>query len=593
MINPVLRIEGNLLDFISRIIRLTLSLQSLSRKSLSSTCIDTLRKFQTFYHFNTNNELKFDTETESNIALLMVNETKLQHKNDNIEVIVDYVEENLQLFSSVNNERSTSFVIHNISALAISSELTDLFQSSRERDSDPSCTRFEILYDMLERWAVCEIDSHLSVAHASATYNLVNGLQKFLKLKVEKTVSNHIANIHQIFPKIESYVLGILCHKTDKIKYIARNILNVLVAIYREYLPTEQHLHQLILKCMDMPWEQKIKYLALLSIFKHSSNQSSASVKAAKDVELLYPDMPSILANQLLSVHPSLESHCADLYEVLVYNDYVKNVAQINNDDHPNEVKYNDEGQNVRTWFDKWYMPMLNLVTSDLGNISVPSLEKLINTGMKLNDKTLYYLIEHYQTYHQNNDKDCREKSLQLIMIALKKQKLSDKTDLFKVPKSAMTDIITNCCFHFNEEIRIKALELLVCSKSSKELFKRDELDLILNAIPTNMVLDLRSTRQDFIHCIRRMFDRMKEGLNASRKSENCTSSASDLNEYYDDFLSKAGKYFLSCFFEGATSNRRSIALEAIHIIIVTFIVTFISPAEQVDMINVPNFELI
>ena len=39
---------------------------------------------------------------------------------------------------------------------------------------------------MLKRWAVYEIDSHLSVAHASATYNLVNRLQKFLKLNVEK-----------------------------------------------------------------------------------------------------------------------------------------------------------------------------------------------------------------------------------------------------------------------------------------------------------------------------------------------------------------------------------------------------------------------
>ena len=339
--NDLLKLQNddklNLLDFVSRIIRLTLSLQSLSRKSLSSTCIDTLRKFQTFYHFNTYNELKFDTETESNLALLMVNETKLQHKNDNIEVIVDYVEENLQLNSSVNNERSASFVIHNINALAISSELENLFQSSREKDSDPSCTRFEILYDMLVRWAVYQIDSHLTVAHASATYNLVNRVQKFLQLKVEKAELNHIANIHQIFQKMESYVLGILCHNADKVKYIARNILNVLVVIYREYLPTEQQLHQLIQKCMDMPWEQKIKYLALLSIFKHSSNQLSASVKAAKDVELLYPDMPSILTNQLLSVHPSLESHCAELYEVLVYNDYFKNVSLIKNDEHENE----------------------------------------------------------------------------------------------------------------------------------------------------------------------------------------------------------------------------------------------------------------
>ena len=124
----------------------------------------------------------YDQETFVNTGWLLMKQlfSKFENanKNDNIEVIVNYVEENLQLNSSVNNERSASFVIHNINASAVSSELTDLFQSSREKDSDPSCTRFEILYDMLERWAVCGIDSHLSVAHASATYNLVNRLQK-------------------------------------------------------------------------------------------------------------------------------------------------------------------------------------------------------------------------------------------------------------------------------------------------------------------------------------------------------------------------------------------------------------------------------
>ena len=437
---------------------------------------------------------------------------------------------------------------------------------------------FEKIYDMLEQWRAYEIDSQLCVAHALATYNLVNRLQKLLKLrKIENTEPCDAEYIHKILQKLEMYVLNILCHNTDKVKHIARNSLNVLVVIYREYLPAEQNLHQLIKKCMNMPWEQKIKYLALLSIFKHSSNQSSACVSAATDVTDLYPDMPNILVNQLHSVHPSLESHCAELYEVLMYNDFVRKRSQSND----SIISGDDE----KIWFNTWYLPLLDLKPCDISKVSVPSVEKFISTGMQLSNQLLGYLIEHYESSSGINSGNRGEKTLKLVMIALKKQKLNDNIDLFQNPESEMKQIIVNSCFHFNEEIRIKALELLVCSKSSKQAFRKDELELILSAIPTNMVPDLRSTRQDFIHIMKKMFDRMKEGLIACKRSGKPLFLTTDSTTYYEDFLSKVGKYLLSCFYEGATSNRRGIAIEIISMIINTFIVKIGST--EIDLTNV------
>ena len=567
---------------ISKIIRLTLSLQSLSRQSLSSTFLDTLVKFRKFYFFGMSGDYRFDTETESNLSLLLVNEAKNQHVNNFIEFILELTEDDLQLRNSVMDERSVTFVVQTINALAISSDYKDLFELPEDKSSDSLQTRFEKIYSMLQHWSSDELDPQLCIAHVSATYNLVIRLQKFLKLRHDKSNLCHleasvskttgIDNIEMMLQKLEIYVLNMLCHNTDKVKHIARNILNALVIIYRDYLPTKEKMHQLIRKCMDIPWEQKIKYLALLSIFKYSSSQSSACVEAANDISRLYPDMPTILVHQLHLVHPSLESHFAELYEVLVTNDHMKlsHPNTSNQSENKNEGSDNYE-ENV--WFDKWYVPLLNLKASELGKISIPALQKLIYAGMKLSNVVLNRLIKQYQKCSQSNNVKASGIFLQLVIIALKKQKLDDNINLFKEADPAIKLIITNACFHFNEDIRIKALELLVCSKSSKQAFQKDEIELLMNAISVNMVPDSRSTRQDFIHCLKKMFDRMKEGLNTFKKVEiNQSSFIVDLSTLYDDFLSRLGKYLFSCLFKGATSTRRGISLEIFNMIIITFI---------------------
>ena len=562
--------EENIPIILSKIIRLTLSLQSLSRESLSSSFLDTLLKFQQFYYFQTNDNFKFDTETESNLALLTANEAKAAHIDDYIEFMVEYV--NLNLSSTqANNGRSVHFVVQTVNALAIASNPEYLFEPSQEQYSERSNTRLEKIHNMLERWSVLGMDSQLCVAHALANYNLVNSIQKYLMLKHDGTqISNDVSMILQ---KMEMYVWTILCHNTDKVKHIARNILNSLVIIYREYLPTVEKLHQLIRKCMVMPWEQKSKYLALLSIFKHTSSHQSARVKAANDVSELYPDMPSIVVNQLHSVHPSLVGHCSDLYEVFICNDFVRISSQkISN--QPSKIVKDEENIAEEKWFDRWYTPILNLKSNDMEKISVPTLEKLINTGMKLSNLVLYRIIDYYQNYDKKDDVNREGKILQLVIIALKTQKIGKNIDIFEDPESAMRNILTNSCFHFDDEIRIKAVELLVCSKSSKQELRQYELEMILSTISTNMIPDLRSTRQDFIHCIKKMFNRMIEGLNTSKRIEVNPSSllTTELTIRYDDFLSRLGKYLFSCMFEGATSSRRGIALEVINMIIVTFI---------------------
>ena len=95
-----------------------------------------------------------------------------------------------------------------------------------------------------------------------------------------------------------------------------------------------------------------------------------------------------------------------------MYNDFVRKRSQSND----SIISGDDE----KIWFNTWYLPLLNLKPCDIAKISVPSVEKLISTGMQLSNQLLGYLIEHYESSSGNNSGNRGEKTLQLVMIFVK-----------------------------------------------------------------------------------------------------------------------------------------------------------------------------
>lgn len=129
-------------------------------------------------------------------------------------------------------------------------------------------------------------------------------------------------------------------------------------------------------------------------------------------------------------------------------------------------------------------------------------------------------------------------------------------------------------CLSGNDEIRIKAMEFLICNKSSRQPFEDFELRLILCSLPTNMIFQSSAYRQEFLHCIKKVLERMFDSLEPSRRNESKTFAnfAEQISRNYESFLIRVGEYLSSCLFEGANPSRRAIALEILNMILDKFI---------------------
>ena len=117
----------------------------------------------------------------------------------------------------------------------------------------------------------------------------------------------------KLLAKIEDHAWNFIGHDTDKVKHNTRNIIYVLTSIYRDFMPSNYRFQQLIIKALELPWEQKTKYIALLSILKCPVGQISARINNAKNITNLQPNIPQIMLENLQFVHPSIETYCADL----------------------------------------------------------------------------------------------------------------------------------------------------------------------------------------------------------------------------------------------------------------------------------------
>ena len=206
-----------------------------------------------------------------------------------------------------------------------------------------------------------------------------------------------------------------------------------------------------------MSWDQKTKYVALISIFKCPSGQVSTCMIAAEDIAMICPSIPNILIGQLQSLHPSIENYCAELYEIFVTNDYIRH-SYMNSDVGICKKEHINDGK----WFDKWFEPITSIKSVELDKISVPILEKLIKVGMNLSNTLFQRLVDNYQNHSLKTQNEGRNNGLKLVLIAIKSKKMSNgnSANSNSIQSSVLSSIMKKALFHFDEQIRMKGILL-------------------------------------------------------------------------------------------------------------------------------------
>ena len=559
----------SVVKLISDTIRISISLQSTCKMALSSTFLETIKKIQKCIYSTVNNKtIKLDQDAESNLSLLVVNETIFQYPDKYIQVMIDDGHNVLQ--NSVINKDDTiiAYIIQIVNALAIASCPHEFFRYVENPDMYQA--QFHQILEAIEHSNVQKRDPLLAVMYTMALYNIAKNLQKSLNTgNKDKLLQSQ--KIMELLAKIEDQAWNFIGHNTDKVKHNTRNIINVLTSIYRDFMPSNYQLEQLILKALEMPWEQKTKYIALLSILKCPVGQISARINNAKNITNLQPNIPQIMVENLQFVHPSIETYCADLYETLLTNDFARVSVLCQSSTSGNEDLNGANNSSEYRWFVTWFEPILNLNSNCFDKISLPVVEKIIKAGMGLSNIIVEQCINYHSNKSSNDEnRDNTDNILKLSLIALKQHKLGRKS--VRLSDSSITNSITTAALsNFKEEIRVQAFDVIICSKSSKQIFENDELEMLLTSIPTLMVTVSRATRQDFLHLIKGMFKRIVEGLEPNKTKNEDSSKIGVLSCRYDNFLLKLGQFIFSCFFQNATFSRRASALEILKMYLSTF----------------------
>ena len=96
---------------------------------------------------------------------------------------------------------------------------------------------------------------------------------------------------------------------------------------------------------------------------------------------------------------------------------------------------------------------------------------------------------------------------------------------------------------HFEDDIRLDCLSLVIESRKTTQIFSDKDLQLIYDSIDSNMNCQQSSSRQRFVALIQKMFQRLNNSLNYSKTSK--TLSFEKLKTDYNNFIEKVIKYCL------------------------------------------------
>ena len=96
---------------------------------------------------------------------------------------------------------------------------------------------------------------------------------------------------------------------------------------------------------------------------------------------------------------------------------------------------------------------------------------------------------------------------------------------------------------HFEDDIRLDCLSLIVESRKTTQLLTENDLNLIYDSIDSNINCQQSSSRQRFLAFVQKLFQRLNNSLNYSKTSKK--SNYEELRTVYNHFIEKLIKYCL------------------------------------------------
>ena len=363
------------------------------------------------------------------------------------------------------------------------------------------------LYDLISRKIEAEDDPNLISVKVIGVQHCANKHLSLLKDEVNyENVDKHL----ELVKAYEIFSRDNLNHGIDKIRHLFKGIFEKVIELY-EILGSSKNLENLVNWVLQTSWENKAKSIALTCLCKGS--QTPLILK-------LCPELPSKVINLLKD--PTIESSASEVYE--------------------NLMKSSHGSLSIGEWSSTWISPLMSSKLS-----STTSLVRILKIALKIEKEIVLKEVAKNANCH-----------LTLAMICFKLDRLNGGSTW----KDHFETVLVPACQHFEDSIRLQALDLLISSHSSRENFSVQDLELIKDHMDINMVIQAPNDRQEMVTLMRKMYLRMRNGL--EKASE-------DLIGMYKTFIRDQFDFFFQCFFEDASFSRRSIALESILSIIEYF----------------------
>ena len=266
----------------------------------------------------------------------------------------------------------------------------------------------ESLFDIIES----QSDNCSNTAYTKSL-SILQCISKHLSLVKKSGIDGKLKLDHgNLLKKYENYALTNLNFGIDRVRYNVKGVFDKVIELYN-VMKLDKNLHQLIQTVLAMSWESKSKSRALTSIAKENM----------KLLLELSPSLPQKVSELVLD--PTIESIAADLYENLMKRAY--------------------DNQDSDNWIQTWIMPILEIIDEESITIM-----RLLKTSLKLNrDKVIGTLVL------SSEDKP----NLSLVCLRL------DRLNGGEQWRKHMDDVIVPALTHFEDCIRILALDLLISSK--------------------------------------------------------------------------------------------------------------------------------
>ncbi|CAH1388856.1 unnamed protein product [Nezara viridula] len=215
------------------------------------------------------------------------------------------------------------------------------------------------------------------------------------------------------------------------------------------------------------------------------------------------------------------------------------------------------ERTNQLEWFELWVKPLLH------SKLSAP-LEQLLTAVIRNHSS----ILEHITSIGLENSEEKIDVILTCLKIGRKFNLLSGKDDSKTWKGLVDVNLLESCMYHFDDDVRLSCLSLIVETSKSTEEFTPVELNLIRTFFIYNLSTQDPAVRQNILAVSKKLLTRVRDSRSAleRRQRKNARSEMTSENltyvlDEYQRFLADFKKLCLESIFPGSSPSRRSFAL--------------------------------